>query len=267
MSMQKLLLKEASHKQISFYQGFAFFYFSYSFYTPQYNYTKIKVYFQYFLIYLSGDNNMNRKFNSGLAIILPNKKINLFVFFIIMLGIISGSIFLIALNKTDKELVINQITTFITNINNNNINNFNAFKNAFISNIIFISSIWILGMSIIGIIINIFTIYLKGFVIGFTLSSFFLVYKYRGLLISTIYLIPSSIINIIIILIIGVYSIILTNYLWKVIFLRDHSNNIRKFLKKYTIIFLISIIFIAISSLCESYLVPALIKLSIKLFI
>ena len=210
---------------------------------------------------------MNKKLSNGLAIILPNKRINLFVFFVIVLGIISGTIFLLAINSSDKELVTNQIVNFINNVNENNINNFNAFKNSLIENTIFILIIWILGMSVIGIIFNIFIMYLKGFLVGFTLSSFFLIYQYKGLLLGGIYLIPTMIINVIVILIVGVYSIILTTYLWKIIFMKDRGNNIKNFLKKYFIILVICLVLVIISSLCEGYLVPALIKLVIKVFI
>lgn len=210
---------------------------------------------------------MNKKIESGLAVILPNKRINLFVLFVIVLGIISGTIFLLTLNETDKELVINQITTFMTNINENNISNLNAFKNSIIENLLFVILIWIFGMSIIGVVFNIFVIYLKGFVLGFTLSSFFLIYKYKGLLAGFIYIFPTSIISIIVTLIVGVYSIILTIYLWRVIFIKDKSNNISKFLKKYLLILVICIILISITSLTESYLIPALLKLFIKVFI
>lgn len=210
---------------------------------------------------------MNKKFNSGLAIILPNKKINLFVIFIIILGVVSGTIFLLALNETDKELIANQITNFMVNINENSISNINALKNSLIENLIFVILIWVLGMSIIGIIFNIFAIYLKGFILGFTISSFFWLYKYKGFLVSGIYLIPSGIINILIALIVGAYSIMLTVHLWKVIFMKDKSNNITKFLKKYLLILLICIVLVGISSLFESYLLPSLLKLMIKLFI
>lgn len=210
---------------------------------------------------------MNKTVDSGLAIILPNKKINLFVLFVIVLGIISGTIFLLALNDADKELVVNQITNFMVNINNNNINNFNSFKNSIIENLLFIILIWIFGMSIIGIIFNIFVIYLKGFVLGFTLSSFLLIYKYKGLIAGFIYIFPTSIINILVTLMIGVYSIIFTIYLWRVIFIKDKSNSISKFLKKYLFILLICIILVNVASLCESYLIPALLKLVIKVFI
>lgn len=210
---------------------------------------------------------MNKKFNNGLAIILPNKRINFFVLAVILFGIISGTIFLLALNETDKELVISQINNFLSNINDNNISNFNAFKNCLFENLIFVFLLWICGMSVVGVIFNVFAVYLKGFMIGFTLSSFFLVYEFKGLLTGFLYLFPAGIIYIIISLIIGVYSIMLTIYLWKIIFMKERSNNTSSFFKKYLFILLICLVLVCISSLCEAYLFPAIIKLFIKVFI
>ena len=110
-------------------------------------------------------------------------------------------------------------------------------------------------------------IFLKGFVLGFTLSSFFLIYKYKGLVAGLIYIFPNSILNIIATILVGVYSIIVTICLWKIIFIKDRSNNLGNFFKKYLFILFIAIIMIFISSICEGYLVPALLKLVIKLFI
>lgn len=210
---------------------------------------------------------MNKKLNSGLALILPNKKVNLFVIFIVILGIISGSLFLMVLNDNDKSEVINEISTFMTNINTNNINNLNSFKNSLIEGMILIVLSWILGMSIIGVIFNIFFIYMKSFIIGFSISSFILVYKYKGILSSLIYVIPSQLINILIILILGVYTLLFSKYLFKMIFIKDKTVNLGKFFKKYVLVFGICIILCVISSLCEAYLLPSLLKVMIKLFI
>lgn len=210
---------------------------------------------------------MNKKLNSGLALILPNKKLNLFVIFIVVLGIISGSLFLMVLNENDKSEVINEIGTFMTNINTNNINNLNSFKNSLIEGMILIILSWILGMSIIGVIFNIFFIYMKSFTIGFSISSFILVYKYKGILSSLIYVIPSQLINILIILILGVYTLLFSKYLFKMIFLKDKTVNLGKFFKKYVLVFGICIILCLVSSLCEAYLLPSLLKVIIKLFI
>ena len=210
---------------------------------------------------------MNKKLNSGLALILPNKKVNLFVIFIVILGIISGSLFLMVLNENDKSEVINEISTFMANINTNNINNLNSFKNSLIEGMILIILSWILGMSIIGVIFNIFFIYMKSFTIGFSISSFILVYTYKGILSSLIYVIPSQLINILIILILGVYTLLFSKYLFKMIFLKDKTVNLGKFFKKYVLVFGICIILCVISSLCEAYLLPSLLKVIIKLFI
>lgn len=210
---------------------------------------------------------MNKKLNSGLALILPNKKVNLFVIFIVILGIISGSLFLMVLNENDKSEVINEISTFMANINTNNINNLNSFKNSLIEGMILIILSWILGMSIIGVIFNIFFIYMKSFTIGFSISSFILVYKYKGILSSLIYVIPSQLINILIILILGVYTLLFSKYLFKMIFIKDKTVNLGKFFKKYVLVFGICIILCVISALCEAYLLPSLLKVIIKLFI
>ena len=210
---------------------------------------------------------MNKKLNSGLALILPNKKVNLFVIFIVILGIISGTLFLMVLNENDKSEVINEISTFMTNINTNNINNLNSFKNSIIEGMILIILSWILGMSIIGVIFNIFFIYMKSFTIGFSISSFILVYKYKGILSSLIYVIPSQLINILIILILGVYTLLFSKYLFKMIFFKDKTVNLGKFFKKYVLVFGICIILCVISALCEAYLLPSLLKVMIKLFI
>lgn len=210
---------------------------------------------------------MNKKLNSGLALILPNKKVNLFVIFIVVLGIISGSLFLMVLNDNDKSEVINEISTFMSNINTNNINNLNSFKNSLIEGMILIILSWILGMSIIGVIFNIFFIYMKSFIIGFSISSFILVYKYKGILSSLVYTVPSQLINILIILILGVYTLLFSKYLFKMIFIKDKTVNLGKFFKKYVLVFGICIILCLVSSLCEAYLLPSLLKVMIKLFI
>jgi len=209
---------------------------------------------------------MNTKIYKAINTIIPNKKINYFTFFIITLGIISGSIFMVIINENDKTMVINQITEFINNVNNNNISSVQALKNSLITNFTYILLIWILGMSIIGIIFNIFLVYIKGFVLGFSISSFIYVYGVKGIIASLIYLIPSQLFNLFIVTVIGIYSIMFTCYLFKQIS-GNKNTNIKSFIKKYIYIILISSILTLISSLLETFFTPALFKLMIKLFV
>lgn len=210
---------------------------------------------------------MKKRLSNFLSIILPNKRINLFTIFIIILGIISGSIFLIILDSSDKEIIITKITNFMSSINSNKLNNINSFKNALIENTIYIIIMWMLGISMIGIIVNVFITYLKGFIAGFSVSSLILVYKYKGILASLIYVFPTTIINLLIILIISVYSISFTIMLYKSIFNKTSTLILKSNIKKYFIILLISLGLALISSLSEAFLLPSILKLVIKLFI
>lgn len=199
-------------------------------------------------------------------LILPNKKTNFFIITTMILGIISGSIFLITLNDADKTHVITQIATFFTNISNNSINHGLALKNSLIINYLFVGIIWILGLSIIGIIINIFLTYIKGFLVGFSISSIFLTYSQKGLLAAILYTLPVQVINIIVISIISIYSIMFSTNLLQIITSKTNNNN-RIMLKKYTVILILCIILSFISSLLETYLFPTLLKLIIKYYI
>ena len=103
---------------------------------------------------------MKNKLHSIPSIILPDKRINLFTIFIILLGIISGSIFLVVLKDTDKDIIVSKLNVFMSSIDSNEINNLQAFKNSLIENSIYVILVWILGLSMIGIVINIFPFFI-----------------------------------------------------------------------------------------------------------
>lgn len=125
---------------------------------------------------------MNMKKTKLSDIILPSKKINYFVVTILLFGVISGSIFLVILDSGDKSGAVLQIQTFISNLSNNKVDGGLALRSSLIINYIFVGLIWGLGLSIIGIIFNIFLTYIKGFVVGFSVASIFVTYNYKGIL-------------------------------------------------------------------------------------
>ena len=209
---------------------------------------------------------MINKYNNIINIIFPSKKINIFVITILFLGVISGAIFSNIIDLNDKKIVLDKIQIFISNIDNQSINSIIAFKNSIITNLTYSTIIWILGMTIIGIIINIFLLYLKGFIFGFSLSAFILTYSYKGIILSILYTLFGQLLNLIVIMILTIYSIMFTvNYIKQI---RSKQNlNLPKFFKNYTLIFVITLIITLISSISEAFLFPTLIKIIIKMFV
>ena len=198
-------------------------------------------------------------------IILPNKSINYFVMTVMMFGMISGSIFLMMLSKSDKGLVTEQIGNFFEKVSNGSIQFGLALRNSLIFNYLFVFIIWGLGLSMIGLIVNIFITYIKGFLVGFSVSSIFLTYGYKGIPASIIYVFPSQVFSIIVVSVLSIYSIMFSFSLLRVIF--SKRGNHKVMIKRYLIILMMAIVVCFISSLLEVYAFPNILKLFVKIYI
>jgi len=208
---------------------------------------------------------MKKKINAIKKVILPNKTINIIAFNLIILGVIAGTIFILNIGKQDQKLALEQVTNFFENIEKNNINSGLALKNSIITNFTYISAIFILGLSIIGLPIVIFLLFFKGFLVGFSVSAIILNYSYKGAFLSFLYLFTGTIINIIALIILSIYSTNFSYKLVKSIFSKEKINT-KLALKQYIIIYLFTLIAILISSLLEIYLFPNLTKLVTNIF-
>ncbi len=206
------------------------------------------------------------KYTKIKRLIVPHKKINIFVVCILILGVIAGAIFSSILGLNDKKIVIEKITLFIDNINHNTLNSILVFKNSLGINLLYIFIIWILGMTLLGIIVNIGILFFKGFIFGFSIASFIITYSYRGIPLSILYLLLGQLINIMVLILITIYSIMFSLKLFKVVFKLDNIDT-RKFFKNYLIIFILVILISIFSALIEAFILPPLIKLIIKLYV
>lgn len=197
------------------------------------------------------------------SIIVPSKKINYFIFSVLMLGIISGCIFLTILSETDKELVTSQISDFTTLVSGNDVDMMGTFYNSLITNVIFAVMLFVLGMTIVGLICNIFIIYIKGFVLGFSLASIIYTLGFKGILVSFLYVFPTQLLNILVILLLGIYSVMFSFNLIRQIRTGKGSG---RYLKKYSVIFAFCLIIGMIASGSEAFLLPNLMRLCSDLF-
>ena len=209
---------------------------------------------------------MIKKYSNIKSIILPNRKINILAILVLFLGVIAGAVFSSIISMNDRLLIIDKIKIFTNNINSNSIDSLLALKNSLSINLIYVFLIWILGMALLGIIFNIFILFVKGFVFGFSIAAFIITYSYKGIILSLLYLLFGQLLNIIVILILTIYSLMFSWQLIRMIF-KDNNIHIKRFLKNYLIILVFAIFISIISSIGETFLLPALVKLIIKLYI
>lgn len=203
---------------------------------------------------------MKAKIKAIYNTVLPNKRINSFILVLFIIGFLTGAFFLTVINTDEKTLITTKITNFITNINNNTLNSISIFKDNIITNYIFIFILWFLGLSIIGVFINIFLVYLRGFILGFTISSIILTYKAKGLLFNLIYIVPNELIKILLIILLGTYSVSLSISIVKEL-LKKKDNNLRRVFKRYIAVLILSLILGLLTASYEAFILPNLFNL------
>lgn len=206
------------------------------------------------------------KRNNIFKLIIPNTRTNIIAFSVFIIGITTGSIFIMLINTNDKSLIVEHITNFFENVNSSNYSYLDSLKNILSLNYFYVIVIWILGLSILGILVNMFLTYLKGFIIGFTTSSLIITYGFKSILAVILYIIPHTLINSLVIIVLTIYSITFSKYLLIQIFQKKDMKT-KNFMKKYLIILLIAISLTLVSSISEVYLFPFLLKLIIKLYV
>lgn len=206
------------------------------------------------------------KRNNIFKLIIPNTRTNIIAFSVFIIGITTGSIFIMLINTNDKSLIVEHITNFFENVNSSNYSYLDSLKNILSLNYFYVIVIWILGLSILGILVNMFLTYLKGFIIGFTTSSLIITYGFKSILAVILYIIPHTLINSLVIIVLTIYSITFSRYLLIQIFQKKDMKT-KNFMKKYLIVLLIAISLTLVSSISEVYLFPFLLKLIIKLYV
>ena len=189
------------------------------------------------------------------------KKLYFFLIGLIILATILGILFWFIINKEDKLLVNNELTSFFTGIKDgNNISYLGSFLNSSITNLLYIGLIWLLGISIIGLPIIIGLIGLKGFIMGFSMSSIVSTYGVNGILGMFAYLFPHQIIFLLLLVLLGFYSISFCIKLFKCLFLKQNIN-FKDAMRRYLKILLISSITTIFISLFETFIATYFIKL------
>ena len=189
-----------------------------------------------------------------------DKRYILFSLVIVILGVITGALFIVILNSADKKIVMEYIEEFISNIKNSTVNYNDLIKNTLIINFLTIFIISIIGFTYFFFIINILILFYKSFIIGFSLSSFILTYKAKGILLSIVYIFPHLIINILLFSILTAFTTKLSLSMIKNIF-KKKEVNMRLYFNKYLYVTILFILLITLTSLYESFIPQYLIKI------
>lgn len=189
-----------------------------------------------------------------------NKNLFIFLIVLVMIGISSGSVFVTFLNGNDKVMVNNYLNDFLNSINLSKLNYSVSLVNTLIFTLGFAIMIWIFGISIVGFLFILIMLFVKSFSLGFSLGSIIINFKFKGILLSFLYIVPHHVINIMIYILLSSYALILSYKLFNS-FVKKTTFDFKNIFRKYCFVLLFSLIILFLSSLYEVYCVPYLLKL------
>ena len=188
-----------------------------------------------------------------------NKSLFVFLFVLVMIGLFSGALFSVVLSDTDKKMVSDYLNNFLVGLSNDDLNISNSFFNTSIFTLGFVLLIWIFGISIVGVLLVLPFLFFKSFILGFSIGSIFINYKFKGIVLALIYVVPHHVINLFIYIIICAYSIMIS-YRMIICMKNKKSFDFKKYIGKYSFILFFSLAVLVLTTIYEVFLLPYVLK-------
>ncbi|MCI9586107.1 MAG: stage II sporulation protein M [Bacilli bacterium] len=188
-----------------------------------------------------------------------NKNLFVFLLVIVIVGIVSGSLFSTIIDAEDKKLVLEYLNSFFANAKEGKLNYDVSIINTLVFTVGFAIIMWLLGVSIIGFFIVIFMLFMKGFILGFSVSSIITGFGFKGLLLSLVYAFPHHIINILVFMLLTAYALIISFKLIRSITSKKPLD-LKRIMHRYVMVLGVSVVLLIITSLYEIYIVPKLLN-------
>ena len=187
------------------------------------------------------------------------RKLLLILVIILLLSFISGVLFISILDEQNKELITSSINNYFNSINKNRINYLKGFLTDFSGNLFFNLFVWLMGISIVGVIVVILALMFKGFLVGFSFCSILYTYGFKGLVVGMVYIIP-QIISLFIFFIVSYYAVDFSLLLFKNLF-RKKDYNKKVIMYRYLKLLMVSSCFVLLNTLINVFLVPNILLL------
>lgn len=197
--------------------------------------------------------------------IKKNIKEYLIVSIVFLIGVIIGVIFINNSVEEQKLQINDYLNTFIECLNGDyKIDTPNLLKSLVINNLILALSIWFIGSTVIGMPIVYIIIGVRGFCLGYTISSIMITFSiWKGILFSICTLLLQNIIFIPCILALAVSGI----KLYKSIIKDKKTQNIKIEIARHTIFSVFMAILLVLASFIEVYGSSNLLSMCIKVFV
>lgn len=192
-------------------------------------------------------------------------KTNVAIYFVVtlclLIGISVGGFTVKVINTNHKQELVSYLKVFFKLFHSESIRSIDIFSQSLINNLQLLSLCYIFGILVIGIPGIFFIIAFKGFVIGFTVGLLVEQFKFKGILLFLLGILPQNLIIIPIFIAASVLSLSFALMLIKSKLNKTKQINVYKQFLKYTIIYVILSMLVLIAVSIEAFISPIFIKI------
>lgn len=204
-------------------------------------------------------NNNSSKFNFKFIYKYFNTK-SFFVFIIslFIVAIILGAIYFSYLNINYKESIFLSLKDSFSFTSYKYLD---VFKENLISNVFNSTIIWILGISVIGVVLLLFILFAEGFGFGIYIAASISKYSMKGIILSLCYLFSGRIIYMLLLIFLIYKSVLFSYKLVKFLFFKKDIDIKKEFSRYFKVL-----VFSVIVSLCYSIIITFVSPFIYKVF-
>lgn len=199
--------------------------------------------------------------NAVINHITEHSSLYVFITVLFLMGVIFGAVLVNSLSFSQKEDLFYYLSQFFGQVSQGEVATTNEiFSQSVLHNFKYISVIWILGISIIGLPVILILLFLKGMVVGFTVGFLVNQMGWSGFLLSFASILPQNIFIVPVFIIISVLAVSLSMKMISRIFLKQIRMPLKPVLIRYLSFFVLSIFCLIAAGAIEAYLSPVFMK-------
>lgn len=193
--------------------------------------------------------------------------IYLFMIILFLTGIIFGAVIVNSMNFIQKQDLFFYLERFFNHtVNDQGINRFMVFQESLFYHLKYLSLIFILGLSVIGLPVVWVLLFIKGLVVGFSVGFIVSQLGSEGLLFATLSIAPHNLLVIPIYIIAGSFAMVFALALMKKLFSRRSADSLFIPFVNYIVVFSLLLILSIGAAFLESYVSSGAMEALIKSF-
>lgn len=185
----------------------------------------------------------------------------IFVGVIFVTGVIFGAVMIGALSSEQKQEITRYLGNFFSTIEQGALpgDSQASFRDAFAMHMKWILIIWVLGLSVVGLPLILILDFLKGVLVGFTVSYMVGTMSWKGLLFALVSVVPQNLIVIPALLVCSVTAMAFTVHLVKNRFFQKKGALYEPFMRFSATVLITGVLLLGVSAF-EAYASPVLMK-------